>query len=1077
MIPAYRYMDSHPFQKNQMPSNPYQYSNMEHIPSYMMMDPTRSYVPPTDSGRNTWYSGYPMPVYSCCNGGNFFPGCYGFRPPHHPVAPHQHMQCYGGYPSCPEPYYVPYVPPPHYNVEQPRFEFDKNMMMRNHHCCGCPNSLCGQNQNQNQNQNEGKCVRIEEEKPDFQRKGTLVPVQLGDNQCPILWIPPDYMGREKEREPSETETAKQEKERHGSNSTEKGLKFWSGWPLSGLSHLGSWLPDGEGMGVQNVQNEQQEDGKNELPFPVIWMPARKSFQNMDAPMKPTAEPSTIEGPEVLKTINQRNIPEKDMDHKTEDTKEIRERRCIPIPVATMKDNEEKESSRNNVKRQSSSSPKKSRLPPVCLRVDPLPKKKNSNGGSKSPSSLTPIAAKDNSESDSKIDNATAGHGSEKIIKTVEVRTHESHDQENEEIITSTGEQLSSPRQSEEKFLDKICKDGTEECTGKEDGREESTDKEDGRISHTDTSTKVVDEGLEVSSEDLAPDEGKKEQPNMTDIEAALLIQSAYRGYEVRKWELVKKMKQLVEIRQQIIEVQNRVKALELAPQDEKERMFTGEMIMRLLLKLDTIQEKLDCTTMTTKPTEAVQEVTTEKPAKQFDIETHDDRKEEEQDEADEVAIGEIFSEGANDSNSVLGESKEVQPLCGIDHMAGFESKEAQPLCGIDHMADFECAKSPVEAPDDRKEDEQDEVDVVAIGELFSEGVDESNNLLGESDEAQPLHKIHNMDCFEGALSFPADVNDENSKACEAEQVVELREPGVKNEDTSELSSQNCSKQLECEKVASSLFEDKKPEEAESTAEMEQNVEMVTDEILQIDMEGQTDDCQATISVPDENGQTEDHLAAGLEVPMREDDDPSNFEAAKLEHIETREVSDAEQNGEDSSHESKCENGNGAFDESQSNCTGDVNMKIELATADTEEKMVGEVQHQAKQPSEKSAETESETAYEEEKMVGEVQLQAKQPSEESAELQKELLNSYIHNEVISEKMAEEMDKRLVEENEKMKEMVEKLLEAGKEQIAIISKLSGRVKELEKRLAKKRKLRGGCGKSVSRQHPMLNGRIKT
>ena len=39
----------------------------------------------------------------------------------------------------------------------------------------------------------------------------------------------------------------------------------------------------------------------------------------------------------------------------------------------------KDSCTGDKKRQSASSPKGSKLPPVCLRVDPLPRKKNGNG--------------------------------------------------------------------------------------------------------------------------------------------------------------------------------------------------------------------------------------------------------------------------------------------------------------------------------------------------------------------------------------------------------------------------------------------------------------------------------------------------------------------------------------------------------------------------------------------------------------------------------------------------------------------------------------------------------------------------
>ncbi|KAK2650156.1 hypothetical protein Ddye_017645 [Dipteronia dyeriana] len=50
-----------------------------------------------------------------------------------------------------------------------------------------------------------------------------------------------------------------------------------------------------------------------------------------------------------------------------------------------------------------------------------------------------------------------------------------------------------------------------------------------------------------------------------------------------------------------------------------------------------------------------------------------------------------------------------------------------------------------------------------------------------------------------------------------------------------------------------------------------------------------------------------------------------------------------------------------------------------------------------------------------------------------------------------------DKMLIEENAKLREMMEKLMEAGKEQLSVISNLTGRVKKLERKLSKKKKLR--------------------
>jgi hypothetical protein len=50
-----------------------------------------------------------------------------------------------------------------------------------------------------------------------------------------------------------------------------------------------------------------------------------------------------------------------------------------------------------------------------------------------------------------------------------------------------------------------------------------------------------------------------------------------------------------------------------------------------------------------------------------------------------------------------------------------------------------------------------------------------------------------------------------------------------------------------------------------------------------------------------------------------------------------------------------------------------------------------------------------------------------------------------------------DKKLIEENEKLKEIMERLMEAGKEQLTVISNLNARVRDLEKKFSRRKKLR--------------------
>lgn len=74
-------------------------------------------------------------------------------------------------------------------------------------------------------------------------------------------------------------------------------------------------------------------------------------------------------------------------------------------------------------------------------------------------------------------------------------------------------------------------------------------------------------------------------------EAATLIQSAYRGFEVRRWQPLEKLRRIVQVREKAEIVKKQIQEFEASSegQDSKQKAILCETIMNLLLQLDTIQ--------------------------------------------------------------------------------------------------------------------------------------------------------------------------------------------------------------------------------------------------------------------------------------------------------------------------------------------------------------------------------------------------------------------------------------------------------------------------------------------------------
>lgn len=524
MIPVYRNMDSYPFHRNQIPFPHYYHPTMEPVPpspfSYEQPWPyASSYAP------HFCYTHIP---------------CY---PPHVPCP--SPMFCPGGGPA----FFGPYSPQSHYGMEVPRYEYDK-YMPKDHHCCGCTNHSC--------NQKEERNVSIEEQKPNVGGKKENDGMEFRNFPYPLVWVPPEYYGNRQVKVPAgmdEQDRMTHDKKPTGAEDINPEVqravepRFSNGWlpfDVKGVPNMVKKEADdnvkeyGNGKMDQKHLSEQQK--RSEFPFPLIWFP---SYNNQHdggrANNQKTAQEGVEEVPRTFKSVPVKSCSNEGVAKRTNSndvTEKVINQRNIPVKQIEsnhVKNNSmESENKEMNVpeenvakkdSKQRSPSPNKGpKLPPVCLRVDPLPRKKNGNGKSRS---LSPSVLRKHSKGIAcETSNTPSDSISDKteLCSTIQV----SQDKTNANMAANTS----------------------------------------------------VHEG------------GKEERRVLSDVDAAVVIQTVYRGYLVRKSEPLKKLRQIAEVSKEVTYVKDRIEAFEDSSNlqiDDKEKLAIGETIMRLLLKLDTIQ--------------------------------------------------------------------------------------------------------------------------------------------------------------------------------------------------------------------------------------------------------------------------------------------------------------------------------------------------------------------------------------------------------------------------------------------------------------------------------------------------------
>ncbi|KAF0932926.1 hypothetical protein E2562_013125 [Oryza meyeriana var. granulata] len=574
---------------------------------------------------------HPPEFHSCCNH-TYPPGYYNFKPPSPQEIPPPHLYYHGHFPHHPNAYPSYFAPPPLYPVDQTAYGYDKFKS----HCCGCPNHICHAGDRSN--------VKIVEEGPDSEQKDASSSgiVQHPNHESQAIWLPSgstkDMENKKSTGLPPQffngcipvsgkwTGDAKQQ-----DKDNQKAKQFQ--WPII-------WMPAGYDDKRQEAKELKEMDERPKVSVEAPQSPKIKIiplswFENGQSDQKPSVkdEPHHNERSTVKKqsasTEHQDGrpadihlMPKKE----SEENQPIRENyktipvmprndneenkhaggnyRTIPVMPVTESDDKkpdisvqkdekktssvEKEEENGKRSNEGPSKAKHSKLPPVCLRVDPLPRKKSGNGSSRS---LSPPTRKDADRAKKEVKEAhirkeeTKQSDPKKEIATSEVKEETTDEMNRGRAYSNETVQAASVKHMHEEQVPTSLDDHKVQATRVNFDAQENAGENNLQGSDKNTEHEIKTQG-EPAKDDAATPRNIFSEPD-----AAVCIQSAYRGYNVRRWQPLVKLRMIKNVHEQMGDLKKQLQGFEASskPLNIKEQVAINETIMNLLLKLDTIQ--------------------------------------------------------------------------------------------------------------------------------------------------------------------------------------------------------------------------------------------------------------------------------------------------------------------------------------------------------------------------------------------------------------------------------------------------------------------------------------------------------